>query len=148
MLQRTFLRTVIFLFVLSAVAIPNQRAQGRPRDDFRGTAVVELMRKYGHPDQIVPFGRKDQDQDQAYHWRMKTTATFEAADQGERREDFFCDVTAIVGQNGRVKTFEARPADVGAGALASIEAFGPLCRKAFGSRPSRAPGEKLARMRL
>ncbi|BBO08755.1 hypothetical protein [Bradyrhizobium sp. TM102] len=146
MLQRTFLRTVIFLFVLSAVAVADQHALAGPRDDFRGTAVVELMQKYGHPDQIVPFGRKDQDR--AYHWRMKTTASFEAADQGERREDFLCDVTAIVGQNGRVKTFEARPADVGAGALASIEAFGPLCRKAFGSRPSRTRGEKLARMRL
>ena len=146
MLQRTYLRPVIFLVLLSTVAFPNQHALAGPRDDFRGTAIVELMQKCGHPDRIVPFGRKDEDR--AYHWRMKTTASFEGADQGERREDFFCDVTAIVGQNGRVKTFEARPADVGAGAIASVEAFGPLCRKTFGSRPSRARGEKLARMRL
>jgi len=146
MLQRTFRRKATFLFLLSAVAIPDQAAQGRPRDDFKGMGIVELMQKYGHPDQIVASGRRDQDR--AYHWRLKTTASFEGPDEGGRREDFFCKVTAIVGQTGRVKKFEARPADVGAGALASAEAFGPLCKKTFGSRPRRAHEEKFARMRL
>ena len=96
------------------------------------------MQAYGQPDQIVVAGRGNQDR--AYHWRLKTTAS--GPDQGE--QDFFCDVTAVVGANGRVKAFAARPADVGAGALASADAFGPLCRKAFGARPR---GDKLARMR-
>lgn len=144
MLQRTFCRKATFLFLLSAVAIPGYAAQRRPRGDFKGTGIVELMQKYGQPDQILAVGRRDQDR--AYRWRLKTTAIFEGADEDGRREDFFCDVTAIVGQTGRVKTFEARPADVGAGVLASAEAFGPLCKKTFGSR--RAHDEKLARMRL
>lgn len=146
MLQRTLRRKATFLFLLAAVAIPGQAAQGRPRDDFKGTGIVELMQKYGHPNQILATGRRDQDR--AYHWRLKTTTIFEGADEDGRREDFFCDVTAIVGQAGRVKRFEARPADVGAGALASVEAFGPLCTKTFGSRPRRAHDEKLGRMRL
>lgn len=149
MLQSTFPSHAMFLFLLATVAIPMQAAQGRPRDDFKGMAIVELMQKYGHPDRIVAAGRRDQDR--AYHWRLKATAIFEGAegaDDGGRHEDFFCDVTAVVGQAGRVMRFEARPADVGAGALASVEAFGPLCRNAFGSRPSRARGEKLAKMRL
>ena len=146
MLQRILLRKVIFVFLLSAVAIPNHRALVGPRDDFRGMGIVELMQKHGHPDEIVPWGRKDQDR--AYRWRLKATAFFEGLDQDERREDFFCDVIAIVGQNGRVKRFAAQPVDVGASALASVEAFGRLCGKAFGSRPSRIRSDKLAKMRL
>lgn len=149
MLQRTFLHKARFLLLLPAVAILDQAVQARPRDEFKGMGVVQLMQKYGHPDQILATGPRDQDR--AYHWRLKATAIFEGAeraDDGERQEDFFCDVTAIVGQAGRVKRFEARPADVGAGALASVEAFGPLCRKTFGSRPRRAHDEKLVRMRL
>lgn len=143
MLQRT-LRKVIFFFLLSAVSVLGHGALARPRDEFRGTAIVELMQQYGQPDQIVASGRKDQDR--AYRWRLMRS--FEESGQGERHGNFVCDVTAIVGQSGRVKTFEARPADVGAGALASAEAFGPLCRKAFGLRPSRTHGEKPAKMRL
>lgn len=144
MLQRTFPYKVVFLALLFALAIPHHCALARSRDDLTGTRIVELMQKYGQPDLVVATGRKDEDR--AYRWRLKTTADFEAADHSERREDFFCEVTAIVGRNGRVRTFQARPVDVGAGALASAEAFGPLCRKTFGA--SRTRTEKLARMRL
>ena len=146
MLQPTFPPHAILLFLLVTVAIPVQAAEGRPRDDFKGMSIVALMQKYGHPDQIVASGRRDQDR--AYRWRLKTTASFEGPDEAGRHEDFFCDVTAVVGQTGRVKRFEARPADVGASALASAEAFGPMCKKTFGSHPRRAHDEKLARMRL
>jgi hypothetical protein len=146
MLQHSLVCKAAFLALLPALAIPHHGAQARSRDDLRGTPIVELMQKYGQPDRVAPSGRKDLDR--AYHWRLKTTAAFEGPDQSERREDFFCEVTAIVGQSGRIKAFEARPADVGAGALASTEAFGPLCRKAFGARPGRARAGKPARMRL
>ena len=137
-LQRSLPGKIVFLSFLSAVAVSDNRALAGPRDDFRGTGIVKLMQAYGQPDQIVAAGRGNQDR--AYHWRLKTTAS--GPDQ--REQDFFCDVTAVVGANGRVKAFAARPADVGAGALASADAFGPLCRKAFGARPR---GDKLARMR-
>lgn len=146
MLQRTFPYKVVFLALLSALAIPHHCALARSRDDRSGTRIVELMQRYGQPDLIVAAGRRDEDR--AYHWRLKTTAEFEGADHSERREDFFCEVTAVVGQNGRVKRFQARPVDVGAAALASAEAFGPLCRKTFGAKASRTRPEKLTRMRL
>lgn len=146
MLQRTFPYKVIFLALLPALAIPHHCALARSRDDLSGTRIIELMQKHGPPDLIVATGRKDEDR--AYHWRLRTTAGFEGPGQSERREDFFCEVIAIVGQNGRVKTFQARPVDVGAAALASAEAFGPLCRKTFGAKASRTRTEKLTRMRL
>jgi hypothetical protein len=143
-LQHPLPRTVVFLSFLLAIAVSDHRAVAGPRDDFRRTGIVKLMQAYGQPDQIVAAGRGNQDR--AYHWRLKTTASFEGPNQSE--QDFFCDVTAVVGANGRVKAFAARPADVGAGALASADAFGPLCRKAFGARPRGASSDKLARMRL
>lgn len=146
MLQRNLPRRVIFLSFLSAVAFPDHCALAKPRDDLRGARIVELMQKHGPPDLIIATGRKDEDR--AYHWRLKMTAGFEGPDQRERREDFFCEAIAVVGPNGLVKAFQAKPMDVGAGALASVEAFGPLCRKTFGTRASRARTAKLIRMRL
>ncbi len=56
--QRTFRHKARFLLLLSAVAIPGQAAQARSRGDFKGMGVVELMQKYGHPDQILATGSR------------------------------------------------------------------------------------------
>lgn len=118
-------------------------AMAGPIDPPTGARIVELMQKYGQPDRVDATSRGSR----AYHWRLKATATFEAADRGERLDDFFCNVTAVVGPGGKVRSFRAEPENVGAGVLASAGAFGPLCRQSFGLKPSRMRHETSSPMR-
>jgi hypothetical protein len=138
-----FLGKVTSLAFLSGLAIMDGAALARPIAPQSGVRIVELMQTYGQPDRVAGSSGRNR----AYHWRLKTTSAFEGPDHDERLEDFFCDVTAMVGPNGRVISLRAEVGDVGAGAIASSGAFGPLCKHGFGLRPARGKDEGSRTMR-
>jgi hypothetical protein len=105
----------------SSLANPTGRASSE---------IIELIRKHGQPDRVqAENGNK-----RAYHWHLQLTKAFGDDTNDQRLEDFSCDVAAIVASSGRIIRLRVEVANVGAEALASAGAFGPLCARSFGLR--------------
>lgn len=121
------------LMLASAPALGGRSAAGA-RDPFVGKRLDKIIAEFGVPNRMTRMNGR-----YAYHWRLEAPGHVEVKSEDRRAEDFFCDVTVFTSPRGLVTQIKTEVSNVGAGAYATVGAFGRLCNHRFGLKPERAP---------
>ena len=122
------------LMLASTPAYGGRSAAGG-RDPFVGKRVDKIIAEFGVPTRMTKMkhGRF------SYHWRLEAPGQAEVKVEDRPAVDFFCDVTVFTSPRGFVTRLKTEVSNVGAGAYATVGAFGRLCNHRFGLKPERAP---------
>lgn len=105
------------------------------RDPFVGKRINKIIAEFGVPNRMNRMKRGRY----AHHWRIEAPGQVEVKPEDRRAEDLFCDVTVFTTSRGLVTRLKTEVSNVGAGAYATVGAFGRLCNHRFGLKPERAP---------